>query len=98
MLRSAHQLRGDALRVWRAGVAAVHPARLIPEFVHVEGGDLWIGDESIARAPVGKIAVIGGGKASGAMAAALEDVLGDEVIADKYAGGLVNVPENAVAP
>jgi glycerate-2-kinase len=45
-----------------------------------------------------RIAIVGGGKASGAMAAALEMTLGDSVLASKEIISLVNVPDNAVVP
>jgi glycerate 2-kinase len=94
MIRTAEQLRDDALRIWRAGVAAVQPARLVPEYVHVDGGELWVGDESISLASLGRIVVVGGGKASGAMAAALDRVLPESVAVT----GLVNVPADVVEP
>ncbi len=93
-MRTAEQLRDDALRIWRAGVDAVHPSRLLPEFVRVEGDELWIGDEAISLRDIGRIVVVGGGKASGAMAAALEAALPGEMIDD----GWVNVPADAVVP
>jgi glycerate 2-kinase len=98
MARSSEQLREDALAIWRAGVAAVHPERLVPEFVHVEGGDLWIADDAIPLKSIRRIAVVGGGKASGAMAAALEVALGAEVLSTKSVYGWVNVPAGAVVP
>jgi len=92
MLRSAGQLLDDALAIWRAGVAGVHPARLVPEFIGVDRKELWFGEESVALATVGRIAVVGGGKASGAMAAALEEALGAAVLRGHDGSGLVNVP------
>jgi hydroxypyruvate reductase len=92
MQRSAEQLRDDALQIWLAGVEAVHPDRLVPEFVHVAGNRLWAGDEEIRLDRVGRIAIAGGGKAAGAMAAALERVLGDDVLRAHDASGLVSVP------
>jgi glycerate-2-kinase len=94
MIRTAEQLRDDALRIWRAGVAAVQPARLVPEFVYVDGGELWVGNDSISLASVGRIVVVGGGKASGAMAATLDRELPETVAV----AGLVNVPADAVEP
>jgi hydroxypyruvate reductase len=98
MIRTVQRLRDDALRIWRAGVDAVQPGRLVPEFVRVEGRELWVGDEPLELAAIRRIAVVGGGKASGAMAAALEAALGDDVLAATCVGGLVNVPEGAIVP
>jgi hydroxypyruvate reductase len=89
---AAEQLRDDALRIWLAGVAAVHPARLVPEYVRTQGDTLWVGDEGIPLRDVGRIVVVGGGKASGAMAAALEAALPAEVSVD----GWVNAPADAI--
>jgi glycerate-2-kinase len=93
--RTATQLRDDALRIWRAGVAAVQPARLVPEFVHVSAKGLWIADEEIPLREIDRIAVVGGGKAAGAMAAALEGALGPSVVLSKRLAGLVNAPAGA---
>lgn len=94
MNRTAEQLREDALRIWRAGVAAVQPARLVPEFVIVDGGELWIGDELIPLSSLGRIVVVGGGKAAGAMAATLDRILPPTIAVT----GMVNVPADAVEP
>lgn len=71
------------------------PARLVPECVHVEDGWLALGDEAIALSDVRRIAVVGAGKASGAMAAALEAALGVDVLRAKLVASRVNVPEGA---
>jgi glycerate 2-kinase len=96
--RTAEQLRDDALAIWRAGVAAVQPAQLVPEFVQVEGGELWIADDAMPLKSIRRIAVVGGGKASAAMAAALEAALGADVLTTKSVEGWVNVPAGAFVP
>ncbi len=98
MPRTASQLRADAERIWRAGVAAVQPARLIRQHVRVDGDVLHLGDEMIHLRQVGRIAIVGAGKAAGAMAVALEDVLGARLLADKNVTGWVNVPDDCVVP
>jgi len=98
MSRSSSQLRADAERIWRAGVREVLPERLIPACVRVEDGQLLVGDESIDLSTVRRIAVVGAGKASGAMAIALENALGAPLLAEKHVGGWVNVPANCVLP
>jgi glycerate 2-kinase len=45
---------------------------------------------------IGRIAVVGAGKAAGAMAAALEDVLGARLLDEKNVTGWVNVPSDCV--
>jgi hydroxypyruvate reductase len=92
------KLRADAERIWRAGVAAVLPERLIPENVHVDGDWLAVGDDLLDLRSVGRIAIVGAGKAAGAMAVALEKVLGPQLLEEKQVSGWVNVPADCVAP
>jgi hydroxypyruvate reductase len=96
MQRSAEKLRADVERIWRAGVAAVLPARLVPEHVQVDGDCLIVDDDSIDLASVRRIAIVGAGKAAGAMAVALEKVLGRQLFAEKNVVGWVNVPADCV--
>ena len=91
-------LRCDALAIWQAGVAAVQPQRLVPAVLAVEENALRIGDESLLLNSVGRILVVGGGKAGAAMAVAVEQALGDAVCQSKRLTGLVSVPADAVAP
>ncbi len=64
-----------AEEVFLAGINAVHPSRLIRKFIGQTEGGLII-NNIILNVP-GKILVTGAGKASGAMAGGLEEVLGD---------------------
>jgi hydroxypyruvate reductase len=98
MARTDSQLQADAERIWRAGVAAVQPSRLIGEHVAVEGNWLHLDDEAIDLRSVVRIAIVGGGKAAGAMALALEDVLSPRLLADKHVSGWVNVPGDCMTP
>jgi len=98
MQRSAEQLRDEARRIWWAGVEAVQPARLVPEHLVVDGRTLWIGDREFDLDAIERIAVVGAGKASGSMAVAVEQVLGDELIESKQLTGWVNVPADCVEP
>jgi glycerate 2-kinase len=92
------KLRGDAERIWRAGVAAVLPERLIPENVHVDGDWLVVGDEVLDLRRVGRIAIVGAGKAAGAMAVALETIWGPQLLDEKNVVGWINVPADCVTP
>ncbi len=96
MQSSAEKLRADVERIWRAGVAAVLPERLVPEHVQVDGNWLIIDDDSFDLTTVQRIAIVGAGKAAGAMAVALEKVLGPQLLADKKLIGWVNVPADCV--
>ncbi|MCA9101940.1 MAG: DUF4147 domain-containing protein [Planctomycetales bacterium] len=92
------KLRDDALSIWQAGVDAVAPRRLLGEFITVDGRELVIDDEPYDLDTVGRIAVVGAGKAGAGMAAALEDTLGPDVLAEKRVEGWVNVPADCVRP
>lgn len=98
MPRSASQLRADAECIWRAGVSAVLPDRLIRSHVNVEGDLLVVDDEVIDLRSVKRIAIVGAGKAAGAMAVALERALGPQLLAEKDAIGWVNVPADCILP
>lgn len=98
MPRSTEQLRDDALRIWRAGVEAVDSQRLVRRSFRVEGRRLRVGDASIELDSVGRIAVVGAGKAGAGMAAAVEAILGDDLLAEKQVSGWVNVPAGCEKP
>ena len=80
------------------GVKAVQPQRLIPESFHVEGHALTIGGHEFDLNAFDRITVVGAGKASGAMAVAVEEALGDDLLRSKQVNGWVNVPEDCVQP
>src|SRR6185436_3026504 len=96
MSRSSAQLRTDALAIWQAGVEAVRSDRLIKDNIRVEGGWLVIGDESLQLSSIGRIAVVGAGKAGAGMAAGLEEALGPRVLAEQQVVGWINVPADCV--
>ena len=90
------KLRADAERIWRAGVAAVLPERLIPAHVRIDGDWLVVGDQILNLDSIGRIAIVGAGKAAGAMAVALEKVFGPRLLDEKNVSGWVNVPADCV--
>ncbi len=98
MQRSAKQLREDALRIWWAGVHAVQPERLIPEFVAVDDETLWLGDQAIDLRSIDRIAIVGAGKAGAGMTLALESALGEKLLDEKNVTGWVNVPADCIEP
>ena len=95
-MRTTEQLRDDALRIWNAGVAAVRSDRLVREFIDLAGQWLRIGDDEIDLGAVNRIVVVGAGKAGAGMAAAVEEVLGPQLMAEKHLAGWVNVPADCV--
>ena len=98
MQRSSQQLRKDAQQIWSAGVRAVQPENLIPEFLTVSDQKLWIGEEELNLQSINRIAVVGAGKAGASMTLAVENVLGQEIIKSKQVSGWVNVPADCVQP
>ena len=84
---------------------AVRSQRLVRQSLRVEGGDLLIGNEPYASpalrlplASIRRIVVVGAGKAGAGMAAAVEEVLGPKLLAEKQLAGWVNVPADCVRP
>lgn len=95
-------LLDDALRIWRAGVAAVAPERLLGEAIQLDGSLLTIESTSgdgvdldLSRA--GRLIVVGGGKAGAGMARGFEAALAPLVEAGRVEG-LLSVPANCVGP
>jgi len=85
--------REAALAVWEAALAAGDVAPLVRRAIGVDGRALVVGDRRVEPAPAGRVLVLGCGKASGAMALAVEDLLGD-----RLAGGFVVVKDGYGAP
>jgi glycerate-2-kinase len=79
--------RGDAEAIWRAAIAAVEPERLIRESVVREDNLIRIKGMTFDLAGFEKVFLIAFGKAAGAMAGALVDILGE-----RLSSGLVVVP------
>ncbi len=98
MIRSAEQLRRDALQIWNAAVSAVNPAQLMGQQMHLDGKWLCIGQRRFDLTATGRIAVVGAGKAGAGMAAAVEQILGADWMAKKQLDGWVNVPAGCERP
>ncbi len=65
--------------IFRDAIAAVRADRLIVERVRLKGDALDVADLSIDLTSINRIFVVGAGKASAAMASAMEGVLGDRL-------------------
>lgn len=72
----AHKVALDCVA---AGIRAAHPQTVVEEQVSIAGDDLQIGDRHVDLSSVDRVFVLGGGKAAGTAAAALESVLGDRI-------------------
>ncbi len=89
--------RIDATTIWQAGVAAVDGRELVRNFVRVSENSLIFGNLRIPLDSFRRLLVVGAGKASGWMAAGLEQSLGPETVQQKSVTGRVNVPDDQVA-
>ncbi|HLH41708.1 MAG TPA: glycerate kinase [Bryobacteraceae bacterium] len=78
----------DALRIYRAALKAADPEHAIRKHLRFENGVMVVGRKRFRISEWQRIYVIGAGKASAAMAKAVEGVLGRRIT-----GGLVNVPD-----
>ncbi|MDG6965084.1 MAG: glycerate kinase [Nitrososphaerota archaeon] len=87
-IEGARGVRRDALVAVKAALDAADPALLVRRAVKVRGGSLEVGGVARDLAHFRKVVVVGGGKASGLMAAELERMLGWRV--DR---GVVVVPD-----
>jgi len=80
------KLRDDALTILEAAVEAVDPGEAIRRSVNVEGSRLRIQGDEWDLEGFSDVFIIGGGKASGSMAEAVEGILGERIT-----NGVVNV-------
>ncbi len=79
-------LRKHALAIFQAALKAAGPVEAVSRFLKLDGGTLLAGRRRYRLDAFERVLVTGAGKASAAMAQAVERVLGRRV-----AGGLVNV-------
>lgn len=69
--------RETALACLEAGIEATLPTTVLPTAVSREGSTLVVGDNQYDLEEYERVVVVGGGKAAGELAVALEGVLGD---------------------
>lgn len=81
------KMRRDAVDILKTSIEAVDPGDTVRRSLHLEGGRLKCGETILELDSFSRIFVIGGGKASGTMAQALEGLFGDRITRGK-----VNVP------
>ena len=73
--------RENAIKIFKAAVAAVHPEKLVPTHLFIQDNYLHILDQQFLLNTLPDIYVIGAGKASAAMAKSVEDILGNLITA-----------------
>ncbi len=92
------QLRSEAATIFESAVAAVNPQKAVKRFVHVDGAKLFLGRSQADAVTLDsdqyeRIFLVGGGKATAAMAGAMEELLGDRIHR-----GLINVKYGFAQP
>lgn len=92
MCRSVEELKAKALEIFQAALQAVDPALAIRHYVRLDGNLLLAGGVSFDLSKIGRVYVVGAGKASAPMAAALE-----EILQDRISSGLVSVKYGYIA-
>lgn len=84
--------RHHALQIFRAALKAADPQRAVLDHLSFDGAVLKVGRKLYPLAGFDAIQVIGAGKASAAMAEAVEGLLGRRI-----SGGFLNVPDGVSA-
>lgn len=92
-VKQGDRRRAAALDVLEAALDAVEPGAAVRRALQYDGDRLAVGGRDYDLARFRRVWVVGAGKASGPMAAAVEDLLGDRV-----AGGHVTVKYGYTAP
>lgn len=85
--------RARALEVMAAALGAVDPAEAVRRHLRRRGDTLWVDGREYDLGRYRRVFVVGGGKASAAMAVAVEELLGD-----RLTGGALNVKDGYTAP
>jgi glycerate 2-kinase len=79
----------DILDALQAALRAADPQTILDRTLKLDGRTLRVCSETFDLSMFTRIVVIGGGKAAGGMALALERILGNKITA-----GIVNIPDN----
>ena len=87
--------RDDAIRIWKAGVAAVDSTRLTASQIRLDGDWLVVCGRRFRMSALRRIEVVGAGKAGAGMAAGVEQALAS-CPSSCQISGWVNVPSDCV--
>jgi glycerate-2-kinase len=82
------EARKVALSLIESALEAVNPKNLVKQAVRIRKNTIHVLNYSFALQDYDKIIVIGGGKACGSMAEALEDIIGSQLTC-----GIINIPK-----
>jgi hydroxypyruvate reductase len=77
---ATRERRALVTRVMQSALAAVEPGEAVRRALRRDGDRLTVGDRSYTLDDYDRVIVVGAGKASAPMAAAVEDVLGERVV------------------
>lgn len=80
------KLRDDATQIFYAGLEAVEPRAAVKRYCRLEGKQLAVEEKTFDLSQIKNVFVVGSGKASAPMAAAME-----EILAERISNGIVNV-------
>jgi len=80
------KLQKDARDIFNHGLQAVEPKAAVERYCRIDGDSLKFGEKTFDISRIKNIYVIGSGKASAPMAAAIEEIIGNRI-----SGGIVNV-------
>ena len=87
-----HRLKQTAAVIFNTGLQAVDPERCVHRYLNIADNHLRVGEMAFSLDGIGRVFVIGAGKASAAMARAVEAVLGDRIdhglVITKYGHGV----------
>lgn len=84
--KQIEKMRKDATQIFYQGLKAVEPATAVKRFCSSDGTRLMFADRMYDLTQINHVFVVGAGKASAPMAAAVEEILGDRITS-----GTVNV-------
>jgi len=91
------RLRDAAFSIWKAGVDAVRSEALMRRAVQRGPTSLTICGRDYPLDRIGRICVVGAGKAGAGMAGELEEILGEKLVEERVSGW-INVPADCVRP
>jgi glycerate-2-kinase len=89
-----HPLTSDAIDIWKSAVHAVDSKLLVQQQITRDADRLIIAGREFSLSSLGRIVVVGTGKAGAGMAAGVEAAIGDDAL--ERLEGWVNVPADCV--
>ena len=92
MTHTLEKIRKDAVQIFYKGLEPIEPRAAVKRNCRVAGDTLYIAESAYDLSKIRNIYVVGTGKASAPMAAAIEDILGSRITK-----GIVNVKYEHVA-